>query len=412
MANQWYVQHGGKQYGPMTSANLKKLATEGKIGPATSVRVGTDGAWVTASRVQGLFAAAAATPPAAPPTAPPVAPPPAPRVADPLARPAVPLGRAAVAPAARLHKAVPTHHGSVPAKVTGAVALVFGILALATCWLPLLGGLMGWTGIVVGGLGLLLGVGGLVLAATHQGSGLALGIAGTSSSVVGLVLAIVLGAHFGLFDSAPVKTVAVVPPVVQPPVVPVVKEAPPPAAPEPAPEPTWTDASEAITQGDIKATIVSAKVEKISLENADPSSLKRGKPQPMFRIRVAIENNSADKIVEFPGWMGLGDLLGGQVGQLLGGELGKAAQSAAATAVLADNFGNAYKQTSALRITGAAQTLGKDTSIRPGKRGEAELVFDPPLDHIEYVRLELSPGGFSGTEPLRFQIPKVTITGM
>ena len=59
MASEWYVQHGGKQYGPMTAANLKKLAAERKISPATQVRQGAEGQWVAASRVQGLFAAPA-----------------------------------------------------------------------------------------------------------------------------------------------------------------------------------------------------------------------------------------------------------------------------------------------------------------------------------------------------------------
>ena len=54
MANEWYVQHGGKQVGPLTSSTLKKLAAEGKIAPTTTVRLGPEGNWVPASRVQSL----------------------------------------------------------------------------------------------------------------------------------------------------------------------------------------------------------------------------------------------------------------------------------------------------------------------------------------------------------------------
>ena len=50
MASEWYVQHGGKEYGPMSPAHLKKLAAEGKITPATSVRLGATGTW---ARLEG-----------------------------------------------------------------------------------------------------------------------------------------------------------------------------------------------------------------------------------------------------------------------------------------------------------------------------------------------------------------------
>ena len=106
MANQWYVQHGGKLYGPMTSTNLKKLADEKKISPTTQVRLGTEGTFGPASRVQGLF----------------VAPPPPPSILDldelappPLAKP---LPRAAVARAA-VPKAAPVPAPSLCAKNPG-----------------------------------------------------------------------------------------------------------------------------------------------------------------------------------------------------------------------------------------------------------------------------------------------------
>ncbi len=362
MANEWYVQHGGKQYGPLTSANLKKLATDGKIVPATSVRLGSDGAWVPASRVQGLFAAA-----------PPVAPPPPPPRADPLAR--MPVAR--VAP--------PPHAVAVD------------------------GGAMGWTGIVVGGLGLLLAIGGLVLAAMHRGSGLYLNIAAGGSSVVGLVLTVVLGSMFGLFGSPP-KQVAVIPKPLPPVQAAPLPHAPPPRQPEP--EPQWTDASQSsIQQGNVKASIVSAKVENVRLESGDLSRLAKQKSQPMLKIVVTIENTAKDKIIEVPLWHGGGGDLPAGLGDLVGGELGKAVTSASASATLTDNFGNPYKQTPTMMLFGNTVTVGKDNAVRPGKSAAGDLVFPPPLDTIEYLRLELSPGGFGGDEPLRFQIPKAMIAG-
>jgi len=259
-----------------------------------------------------------------------------------------------------------------------------------------------------------LGVGGLVLAAMYHGSPLALGIAGTSSSVVGLVLAVVLGIKFNLFASAPEpppRPIVAAKPVVAPPEPPKL-EAPPPAEPQPEPQPVWTDASQPIEQGNIKARVVSAKIEQVRLEGTDLSTVRRQKPQPMLKIRVTIENTSTDKIVEFSGWIGGGDLVGQGVAQLLGGEAGKAIQSATASAALVDNAGNKYKQTSLISIFGAQLTMGKDNTIRPGKSAESELVFPPPLETIEYLRLELSGAAFSGDEPLRFQIPKAMVTGL
>jgi hypothetical protein len=418
MAHEWYIQHGAKQYGPLTSANLKKLAAERKITPSTQVRLGAQGNWVPASRVQGLFAAQpAAAPPAAhplddelPPLASPPVPPP---MASPLAR--LPFGT--VAPAAKAEPA----ESPIAAKILGAVGLVFGTLALATFWLPMLKGPMGWTGIVVGALGLVLGATGLALSAMHKGSGLYLNVAGTSSAAVGLVLTVVLGITFGMFTAAEPKPEVVYRPVPQPQTpAPVIA---PPKEPEPEPEIVWTDAGQAIEQGPIRATIAGVGVETMRLESSDPSVMKRGKPQPMLKIRVTLENTSADKIVDAPGWTGGGaGLLGGELGGELAGavgdllkdsDAGKSLQAATASATLVDNVGNRYQQTPAMQVFGAKITIGEDNSLRPGQSSTQELVFQPPLEAatVEYLRLELAPGGFGGSEPLRFQIPMAMITG-
>ncbi len=423
MPHEWYIQHGGKQYGPLTSANLKKLAAERKITPSTNVRRGAEGNWVPASRVQGLFGAsssapatAAASPPTtktpqpdAPPPSPLDAPPPSPPMASPLAR--APLGSvAAVSKAAE-------PDGSIAVKIVGAVGLIFGILALSTFWLPMLGGLMGWTGIVMGALGLILGTIGLVLSAMQSGSGLYLNVAGASSAAVGLVLTVVLGVTFGMFAGAPApqRAVTVQKPVLPPAEPPPVVEVAPPVEPEPPPEIVWTDAGGAIEQGPIRASIVAVGIQNVRLESADFSVVKRGKPQPMLKIRVAIENTTKDKIVKVPGWPGGGSSLTGGVdlsGLLKGSELGKTLEMATATATLRDNAGNDYPQTSALRLPGANAAFGQDSSLRPGNSSQKELVFPRPLDTIEYLRLELSPAGFGGVEPLRFEIQKSMVTGL
>lgn len=436
MAHEWYVQHGGKQYGPMSPSNLKKLAAEGRISPVTQVRLGAEGAWVPASKVQGLFAAAKAPSSAtgassaqqAAPPPPPMAEPPrfaqpvAPPKADPLlaaastqARPLAANGMAPP-PWARGASAASAQgaNAGAAAKILGAVAMIFAAVAVATCWLPVLGGWIGWTAIAFGGSGLLLGIGGVVAATmTNSNSALVLNIIGGGGSAVGLALAVVLGVTFGLFGAAPqpapvVAALPAPPPVVQTP-APVVEPEP---QPEPPPEPVWTDASQPIQQGAIRATIAQAQIEQVRMESADLSRITRPTPQPMLKIQVTLENTSSDKIVEAPGWMGGGDLIGQGVGQLLGGEAGKAVQAATATATLTDNAGNNYKQVHGLSLFGAQLDFGADHALRPGNKKTVDLVFPPPLDSIEYLRLELSSGGFGGSDSLRFQIPRAMISGM
>jgi hypothetical protein len=422
----------------MPSANLKKLAVAGKITPATQVRMGESGTWVSASKVQGLFAAPRAQPPTgqgtssqrmvvSPPAPssndepPRVVEPPPPPTAAPLApslhamaSPPVASNGMAPPPWAK-PAAPPVAHGSgASAKILGALAMIFAAVAVATCWLPMLGGVLGFAAIAFGGLGLVIGVAGLVAATmTNSSTGLILNIIGGGGSAVGLVLTIVLGVTFGLFGGAPepapvVAALPVAPPVVQRP--PPVVEPEPEPEPEPPPEPVWTGAAVPIQQGPIKASVAKVAIEQVRMESTDLSRITRPKPQPMLKIQVTLENTSNDKIIEAPGWMGGGDLIGQGVGQLLGGATGEAVP--VATATLTDSAGNNYKQAHSLSLFGAQLDFGADHALRPGNSKAVELVFPPPLDSIEYLRLELSANGFGGTDPLRFQIPRAMINGM
>jgi hypothetical protein len=80
--------------------------------------------------------------------------------------------------------------------------------------------------------------------------------------------------------------------------------------------------------------------------------------------------------------------------------------------MLSDNIGNNYPQVPAIRLPAAQADLNPNPAIRPGEKMEKLIVFDPPLDAIEYLRLELPAAGFGGSEPLRFQIPKSLLSGM
>lgn len=53
----WYIKtNDGHEEGPLSPAILKSRAQQGQVTPQTMVRHGTDGNWVTASHVKGLFA--------------------------------------------------------------------------------------------------------------------------------------------------------------------------------------------------------------------------------------------------------------------------------------------------------------------------------------------------------------------
>ena len=421
MANQWFLQHGGKQYGPLTSAQLKKLAGEGKIGPASQVRLGAEGNWTPASRVQGLFPPTSSVdslPPILPVAAPPSTvraqafPPQAVPVVPPLASP---LARAPIGVRSPIGKAAPVEKPALAGKLVGSIGLIFGILALATFWLPMLDRLMGWTGIVVGSIGLLLGIAGIVLAAVQAGSGLYLNVATASSSLVGLVLTVVLGIKVGMFSSpvAPFVELKLPPPIAQQPPAPVAEPTAPEPEPAPPPEPVWTDASEAIEQGPIRARIAGVTIEQVRLESLDFAQVKRSKAQPMLHVRVSIENLSMDKIASVPGWSASSGALPSGVGDLLkGSELGSQLESATATALLTDQAGNSFVQVPAVRLSAAQADLGASPTVRPGETVQKDLLFDPPLETSEYLRLELPAAGFGGSEPLRFQIPRAMFSGM
>lgn len=439
MAHDWFVKRGEKTFGPFTSAQLKKLAGEGKVAPSTEIRLGDAGAWTIASRVKGLFAtpqdssgsaslsASSLTSAAIPPVPPPVAksesaPPP---VARPIvSAPLTATPQAAAPPIARPLAAAPlaagvpqvkpaAHHPPIAGKLIGAVGLTFGVLALGTCWLALLNTMFGWVGITVGALGLVIGIAGLVVAALQNASGLVLNVAAACSALIGLVVSVVLGINTGLFSKPVAPVAAPLPVLVQAPPQP----APQVNEPEPAPEPeftpppelVWTDASQSIEQGPIRARITAAAIEQVRLESANPLSMKREKPAPHLHVRVMLENISTDKIVPALGWMGGGASSGalGAVGQVLGdSELGKHLTAATAGALLIDDQGNGYPQIEAIRLSTAQAELGRNPSLRPGESSEKHLLFEPPLEAAAYLRIELAPGGFGGNEPLRFQIPK------
>jgi hypothetical protein len=62
MAADWFCEILGNELGPLTPKQLRTLVEKGRLSPDDRVRQGTEGAWVPAGRVKGLFPAADAAP--------------------------------------------------------------------------------------------------------------------------------------------------------------------------------------------------------------------------------------------------------------------------------------------------------------------------------------------------------------
>lgn len=55
MGRQWFVDDGELIHGPMSSAQLRALARDGKLPASSRIRVGRDGLWTPAHKVKGLW---------------------------------------------------------------------------------------------------------------------------------------------------------------------------------------------------------------------------------------------------------------------------------------------------------------------------------------------------------------------
>ena len=55
MAKEWFCKISGKQFGPFTAEEVRKLATQGKLKPDHHVKQGTEGLWIKAEALADLF---------------------------------------------------------------------------------------------------------------------------------------------------------------------------------------------------------------------------------------------------------------------------------------------------------------------------------------------------------------------
>jgi hypothetical protein len=155
---------------------------------------------------------------------------------------------------------------------------------------------------------------------------------------------------------------------------------------EPADE-KWSDASEStIRRGDVSVKITSAT---IGSPRVIQEALRLpGRPKRDYLlVAVELENHSADRKLNHSSWGGYGPM--------------------SLRATLTDNLDKTYrpKRFSGTRPDGPLMSA----AIGPNQRIDDLLVFDPPAEGAEFLRLRLPAAAFGSSGDLRFQIPREMI---
>lgn len=297
----------------------------------------------------------------------------------------------------------PTHVSAVQVNVStshaahslGIASLIIGILSFFVCWMPFIG-------LFLGGLGAILGLGGLILALARKGAGVGYSIAGTAVSSIALVVGIgymlFAAGTFAAVDGAVAAARQAekqnnqqrAPRSQRP------NRAEPrptiPAAPvdgpdtEEAPGPTWTQMGIPARVGDVRVDLLSASVGKVPLTERFTDRQTESEDD-LLLIKLRVSNESQRKKIDFRSWMS-------DFPSLLDGPAAK----------LTDESENRYRQ---IRFGATSRVVGTESSasIYPGKSIEDAVVFEPPVEGAETLRLVLSAKLFGAEGAIRFESP-------
>jgi hypothetical protein len=392
MAAEWFCIISGEAVGPLSSQQLRAMVRQGKLKAEHPIRQGTAGPWVPAGRVKGLFPSDHASPviadstdfPAAKPgsgaagTPAPRARPAAPRAVRPLhlpvAQPAPEPPPPAAPPAPRRP---PSGPAAKPAAAAGSGLGRFAIDADADTPAARITGRRSGVGLgrrksgrknaaVVASLALLVVALGIVAAVLAFSSGGFGGRAGPSAA----------NAPNGGDENAPTGDHAAGNPGQSG------HDASASRSDGPATDPAanhWVDATDsAIRRASVKVRILSAETGYPAFARALES------PEPLRRwllIAVELQNLDPGKGLKY---------------SRFGGRASPGVR-------LTDNLGNTYRRKTFGRPAGRGQ-LGS-VVVRAGEPVEDLLVFDPPAESVDYLRLELPAAAFGGQGTLNFQIP-------
>jgi hypothetical protein len=308
-----------------------------------------------------------------------------------------PRSRRLPSAAAAVSNTIIVQQPSRAAHSLGIAALVIGVLSFFVCWIPFLG-------IAVSGLGLFLGLGGFVLAIVRRGSGVGFSIAGSGLSALSLVICLVwtfaLSSAFKAVDDAVAKQSSTnqraasdanpdkAAPQDQGDAPPPARDQPPPPPPTKS-EPEWADATKgAVRQADLQVQVTQVTIGQVPLKTITGNSRSKDN---LLMVKLELLNTNPTKKVEYHSWSG------------------KDISFDRDFATLRDNFDNSYKRISFGLGSYPLGAVERSESIYPNKSVTDVLVFELPLDTMEYLRLELPAKNFGGTGMLRLQIPKAMI---
>ncbi len=358
MAAEWFCKISGKEVGPLSSQQLKALVTKGTLAPEHRVRRGTEGGWVLAGRVKGLFPSdvpvaqpiskASETPPVTSPE-----PPPVPVAAKPAA-----LGADEFNIVADASTSTARATGRSGAKIISSrkeqknKALVIGSLVV----------------IVVG-----LAVAGLVLTLRTSDSEQKPGKRAATVSRGGQQI---VEEDLDDFDSDASEKVGA--------------EGAEPGTSGPSGESAdsgdkWVDASKSPSRrGDVEVKILSVTkgypVFSRKLKSQSP-------PEKCLLLTVQLRNMDSARKVEYRSWSGRGAMRG--------------------RLRLTDNMKNTYRAKDFGRAIVKGQFTSK--SIYADEPIEDLLIFERPVGRAEYLLLELPAAAFGQPGALYFKIPKEMI---
>src|SRR6266496_1401504 len=240
----------------------------------------------------------------------------------------------------------------------GIAALALGILSCLFCWIPLLGLLA----VPLAFIGLLLAFAGIVIASINRKTGFCFPISGAivcilsifiTCAVTGVISAVVKRGRRTNQESQ--------------------SQSYDQGKKQSATQQTDWSRSLAVKQGNVKVIVSGVRTGPVRFKDAlgNPQTTQEG----FFQISLLVTNLSATKKVDFETWQGVANLQ--------------------------DNNQNKYKQ-----VNIEAGWWSKDrVSIHLRKEHLDTIVFEIPVENINWLHLELPADNFGGSGMLRFEIP-------
>lgn len=283
----------------------------------------------------------------------------------------------------------------------GIASLILGILSFLICWIPFIG-------FGLSGLGLLLGIGGLVMALTRNGTGIGYAIAGTAVSALGVLMGVIFlvalqGMATGLEEAAKQmerdlnKQQTQASPVTpnedsfdadagNPKPNTPVDENRESTAP---PKIEFHDAKNPLQLGSVSLRIARVEIGKVPLHRTIMGDDTESKDDLLI-IWLEITNTTENKKIDYQGWMST------------------YASLQNINAMLTDNNDNRYRGIK-FGATSTVKDAKTNESIYPGKTILDAVVFELPIDGVEYLNLKLSAKGCKEDGEFKFRIPSEMI---